>query len=106
MRNEQCWIKFAVSHPCARKRRKDGARGFFLRLGKGVLPMSLVFYLIAALTVAGGLASMVLKNTVHCALALTVAFAGLALFFLNLDAQFAGFCADFSFTSGCGGHSL
>jgi len=35
--------------------------------------MSLVFYLIAALTVAGGLASMVLKNTVHCALALTVA---------------------------------
>jgi NADH-quinone oxidoreductase subunit J len=28
---------------------------------------------------------------VHCALALTVAFAGLALLFLNLDAQFAGF---------------
>ena len=53
--------------------------------------MSLVFYLIAALTVAGGLAAMLLKNTVHCALALTVAFAGLALFFLNLDAQFAGF---------------
>jgi NADH-quinone oxidoreductase subunit J len=34
---------------------------------------------------------MLLKNTVHCALALTVAFAGLALLFLNLDAQFAGF---------------
>ena len=52
--------------------------------------MSMVFYLIAAMTVAGGLAAMVLKNTVHCALAVTVAFAGLALFFLNLDAQFAG----------------
>ena len=53
--------------------------------------MSPVFYLIAAITVGGGLAAMVLKNTVHCALAVTVAFAGLALFFLNLDAEFAGF---------------
>jgi NADH-quinone oxidoreductase subunit J len=53
--------------------------------------MSLIFYLLAALTVAGGLAAVLLKNTVHCALALTLAFAGLALLFLNLDAQFAGF---------------
>ena len=53
--------------------------------------MNLIFYLIAALTVAGSLAAMLLKNTVHCALALTVALAGLALLFLNLDAQFAGF---------------
>ncbi len=53
--------------------------------------MSLAFYLIAALTLAGGLAAVMLKNTVHCALALTVAFAGLALLFLELDAQFAGF---------------
>jgi NADH-quinone oxidoreductase subunit J len=53
--------------------------------------MSFVFYLIAVLTVAGGLAAILLKNTVHCALALTVAFAGLALMFLELDAQFAGF---------------
>lgn len=53
--------------------------------------MSFVFYLIAALTVAGGLTAVLLKNTVHCALALTVAFAGLALMFLELDAQFAGF---------------
>ncbi len=52
--------------------------------------MSFVFYLFAAITVAGGLAAVLLKNTVHCALALTVAFAGLALLFLNLDAQFAG----------------
>ena len=47
--------------------------------------------LIAALAVAGGLAAVLLKNTVHCALALTVAFAGLAMMFLELDAQFAGF---------------
>ncbi|MGO9337968.1 MAG: NADH-quinone oxidoreductase subunit J [Terracidiphilus sp.] len=53
--------------------------------------MSPVFYLIAAVTVAGGLAAVLLKNTVHCALALTAAFAGLALLFLELDAQFAGF---------------
>jgi len=53
--------------------------------------MSPVFYLISAMTVAGGLAAVLFKNTVHCALALTVAFAGLALLFLGLDAQFAGF---------------
>jgi NADH:ubiquinone oxidoreductase subunit 6 (subunit J) len=53
--------------------------------------MSIAFYLIAALTLAGGLAAVLLKNTVHCALSLTVAFAGQALLFLELDAQFAGF---------------
>ncbi|HUB28693.1 MAG TPA: NADH-quinone oxidoreductase subunit J [Terracidiphilus sp.] len=53
--------------------------------------MSFVFWLVAALTVAGGLAAVLLKNLVHCALALTVAFAGLAMLFLQLDAQFAGF---------------
>jgi len=53
--------------------------------------MSFVFYLLAALTLAGALAAVLLKNTVHCALALTVAFAGLALLYLELDAQFAGF---------------
>lgn len=53
--------------------------------------MSVVFLLLAALTVAGGMAAVLLKNTVHCALALTVAFAGLAFLFLDLDAQFAGF---------------
>jgi NADH-quinone oxidoreductase subunit J len=50
-----------------------------------------VFYLISALTIAGALAAVLLKNLVHCALALTVAFLGLALLFLRLDAQFAGF---------------
>ena len=53
--------------------------------------MGVAFYLISALTVAGGLAAVLLKNTVHCALAVTTAFAGLALLFLQLDAQFAGF---------------
>jgi NADH-quinone oxidoreductase subunit J len=53
--------------------------------------MSFVFYVLAALTLAGALAAVTLKNTVHCALALTVAFAGLALLYLDLDAQFAGF---------------
>jgi NADH-quinone oxidoreductase subunit J len=53
--------------------------------------MGIMFYLFAALTLAGALAAMTLKHLVHAALAVTVAFAGLALFFLNLDAQFAGF---------------
>jgi NADH-quinone oxidoreductase subunit J len=53
--------------------------------------MSIIFYLVSALTLVGGLAAILLKNTVHCALALTVAFAGLALLFLSLDAQFVGF---------------
>jgi len=53
--------------------------------------MTIVFWILAALTVSGGLAAVLLKNTVHCALAVTGAFAGLALLFLQLDAQFAGF---------------
>src|SRR5579871_2834910 len=53
--------------------------------------MSWTFYLLSAITIAGGLAAMLLKNLVHCALAVTITFAGLALLFLDLDAQFAGF---------------
>lgn len=53
--------------------------------------MTPVFWILAALTVFGGLAAVTLKNTVHCALAVTIAFAGLALLYLQLDAQFAGF---------------
>ena len=34
---------------------------------------------------------MSLRNLVHCVLALTVTFAGLAAFYLELDAQFVGF---------------
>jgi NADH-quinone oxidoreductase subunit J len=53
--------------------------------------MTVIFYLIAALTIAGALATVLLKHLVHCALAVTVAFGGLALLFLSLDAQFVGF---------------
>ena len=53
--------------------------------------MSVVFWILAVITVLGGLTAVMLKNVVHCALAVTVAFAGLALLFLQLDAQFAGF---------------
>jgi NADH-quinone oxidoreductase subunit J len=50
-----------------------------------------VFYLISAFAVGGALAAVLLKNLVHAALALTVAFLGLAVLFLRLDTQFAGF---------------
>ncbi|MGA8044024.1 MAG: NADH-quinone oxidoreductase subunit J [Terracidiphilus sp.] len=53
--------------------------------------MSPVFVVLAALTVAGSLAAMTLRNLVHCALAVAVAFAGLAMLFLQMDAEFVGF---------------
>ncbi|HEY9126774.1 MAG TPA: NADH-quinone oxidoreductase subunit J [Acidobacteriaceae bacterium] len=53
--------------------------------------MSVVFVLTAALTIAGAVAASVLRNLVHCALSLTITFAGLALLYLELGAQFAGF---------------
>ena len=53
--------------------------------------MNVVFYLLAAMTIGGALATVLLKHLVHAALAVTVVFAGLALMFLSLDAQFAGF---------------
>ena len=52
--------------------------------------MSPMFYLIAAITLGGALVAMTLKHVVHAALVVTIAFAGLAIFFLQLDAQFAG----------------
>jgi NADH-quinone oxidoreductase subunit J len=53
--------------------------------------MSAIFWILSGLTILGGLAAVTLRNTVHCALAVAVAFAGLALLYLQLDAQFAGF---------------
>ncbi|HVZ85195.1 MAG TPA: NADH-quinone oxidoreductase subunit J [Terracidiphilus sp.] len=53
--------------------------------------MTIMFWLLAALSVAGGLAAVLLRNLVHCALAVSVTFVGIALLFLQLDAQFAGF---------------
>ena len=53
--------------------------------------MTLPFAIIAVLTLASAVAAMSLRNLVHCALALTVTFAGLAAIYLQLDAQFVGF---------------
>ena len=53
--------------------------------------MSLTFAILGFLTIAGAIAAMTLRNLVHCALALTVTFAGLAGLYLRLDAQFVGF---------------
>ena len=56
-----------------------------------LLGMPLVFLLLSLLTLGGAVAAISLRNLVHCALALTVSFAGLAALYLQLDAQFAGF---------------
>jgi NADH:ubiquinone oxidoreductase subunit 6 (subunit J) len=53
--------------------------------------MSIVFAIIAAVTIAAAVAAMSLRNLVHCALALAVAFAGIAAVYLQLGAQFVGF---------------
>lgn len=53
--------------------------------------MTLPFAIMAVLTVAAAVAAMTLRNLVHCALILTVAFAGLAAAYLQLDAEFVGF---------------
>src|SRR5580693_711780 len=52
--------------------------------------MTASFLILAMMTLAGGVAAMTLRRLVHCALALTVAFAGLAGLYLNLGAEFAG----------------
>ena len=53
--------------------------------------MPLSFTIIAVLTLASAIAAMALRNLVHCALCLIVTFAGLAVLFLQLNAQFVGF---------------
>ena len=53
--------------------------------------MTAPFLILAALTVAGTVAAMTLRNLIHCVLALTLAFAGLAALYLQLGAQFVGF---------------
>jgi NADH-quinone oxidoreductase subunit J len=52
--------------------------------------MTISFLILAIMTLAGGVAAMTLRRLVHCALALAVAFAGLAALYLNLGAEFAG----------------
>lgn len=53
--------------------------------------MDLVFVILAALTVVSATGAMFLRNLVHCALCLAVTFAGLAMLYLKLNAQFVGF---------------
>jgi NADH-quinone oxidoreductase subunit J len=52
--------------------------------------MTASFLILALLTVAGTAAAMGLRNAVHCVLALTVGFAGVAALYLQLGAQFVG----------------
>jgi len=52
--------------------------------------MTAVFAIIGLVTVAGAVCAMSMRNLVHCALCLMVAFGGLAALFLQLDAQFVG----------------
>ena len=66
-------------------RLSEGAPGNLERMG-----MTASFLILAMMTLAGGVAAMTLRRLVHCALALTVAFAGLAALYLNLGAEFAG----------------
>jgi|SRR5437588_4972349 len=53
--------------------------------------MTFGFVFLTALILAGAVAAMSLRNLVHCALALTLTFAGLAGIYLQLNAQFVGF---------------
>ena len=53
--------------------------------------MTWPFAIIALLTLASAVAAMSLRNLVHCVLMLMVTFAGLAAFYLELNAQFVGF---------------
>src|SRR5947208_15294713 len=52
--------------------------------------MTVSFFILAILTVAGTAAAMGLRNAVHCVLALTLGFAGVAAIYLQLGAQFVG----------------
>jgi NADH:ubiquinone oxidoreductase subunit 6 (subunit J) len=49
------------------------------------------FIITAVVTLLGAVFAMSLRNLVHCALAMAVAFSGVAAMFLQLDAQFVGF---------------
>ena len=53
--------------------------------------MELAFVILSVMTLASAWAAMRLRNLVHCALCLTLTFAGLAGFYLLLGAQFIGF---------------
>ena len=52
--------------------------------------MTLLFIILAVMTLAGAVAAMTLRMPVHSVLALVVAFAGLAALYIGLGAQFVG----------------
>ena len=52
--------------------------------------MTLLFLILAVMTLAGAVAAMTLRMLVHSVLALTIAFAGLAALYILLGAQFVG----------------
>jgi NADH:ubiquinone oxidoreductase subunit 6 (subunit J) len=52
--------------------------------------MTLLFLILAVITLAGAVAAMTLRMLVHSVLALTIAFAGLAALYILLGAQFVG----------------
>lgn len=47
--------------------------------------------ILGVITTGGALAAILMRNLVHCALGLTLTFAGLAALYLQLGAQFVGF---------------
>ena len=53
--------------------------------------MSPFFIITGIVTLLGAAFAMSLRNLVHCALAMAVAFSGIAALYLQLDAQFVGF---------------
>jgi NADH:ubiquinone oxidoreductase subunit 6 (subunit J) len=53
--------------------------------------MDLLFLIFSVATLVAAVAAMSLRNLVHCALCLALTFAGLAVLYLKLDAQFVGF---------------
>jgi NADH-quinone oxidoreductase subunit J len=55
-----------------------------------MIRMSATFLILAAITLIGACAAMMLRGLVHCALAAAIAFAGLGTLYLNLGAQFLG----------------
>ncbi len=52
--------------------------------------MTATFLILAVFTLLAGLAAVSLRNLVHCALCVALAFVGIAALFLLLDAQFIG----------------
>ncbi len=53
--------------------------------------MSPFFIITGIVTLLGAVFAMSLRNLVHCALAMAIAFAGVAALFLQLGAEFVGF---------------